>query len=60
METQNNSLDADHEFAKVINLLVEYLKKNHHPHVTVIVTQNGGELLEGIKYHPVTERPSED
>lgn len=29
--------------------LIKYLCENHHPHVTVIVTPVGAELLEGIK-----------
>lgn len=27
--------------------LIKYLCENHHPHVTVIVTPTGAELLEG-------------
>jgi hypothetical protein len=29
--------------------LIKYLCENHHPHVTVIVTPIGAELLEGLK-----------
>ncbi|GGG47229.1 hypothetical protein [Epilithonimonas arachidiradicis] len=28
--------------------LIKYLAENHHPHTTVIVTNNNAQLLEGI------------
>lgn len=28
--------------------LIQYLAENHHPHVTAIITNTGGHLLEGI------------
>lgn len=35
------------EFEKVTKPLMEYLMKNHHPHVTVIITATHAELVEG-------------
>lgn len=29
--------------------MIKYLCKNHNPHVSVIITPTGAELLEGIK-----------
>lgn len=29
--------------------LIKYLCENHHPHVSVIVTPTGAQLLEGLK-----------
>ena len=35
------------DFKEACLPLVDYLNKNHHPHMKVIVDQLGGELLEG-------------
>lgn len=35
--------------------LVEWLAKNMHPHVTLIVTPTGYELLEGVASHETAE-----
>lgn len=57
METENVKLTKDEEFIKAATALIEYLKKNHHPHVSCIVTYAGAELLEGLKYHSSIEEP---
>lgn len=36
-------------FEKAAKPLMAYLAKNHHPHVTVIVTSTGAELMEGLE-----------
>jgi len=36
-------------FEKACRPLIKYLCENHHPHVSVIVTPTGAELLEGKK-----------
>ena len=36
------------EFKKASIPLLKYLNKNHHPHVTAIVTSTSIELVEGI------------
>lgn len=35
------------EFREAVKPLMEYLKKNWHPHTTVIVSANDAELVEG-------------
>jgi alkaline phosphatase len=35
------------EFDKASKPLIEYLAKNHHPHMTVIVTSDSSEIMEG-------------
>lgn len=35
------------DFEKAVEPLIKYLCDNYHPHVTVIVTPTGAELLEG-------------
>ena len=34
-------------FEEAVRPLIKYLAENHNPHVTVIVTSNGAELLLG-------------
>jgi hypothetical protein len=34
-------------FKQAVLPLIKYLCENHHPHVSVIVTPTGAELLEG-------------
>jgi hypothetical protein len=46
---QKRKITPDAEFYDVAMPLIEYLRENHHPHVTVIVTPTHAELLEGIK-----------
>jgi len=35
------------EFEQAVKPLLEYLNNNWHPHVTVVVTPTGAELLSG-------------
>lgn len=37
------------DFDSVVRPVINYLCKNHHPHVAVIITPTNAELLEGIK-----------
>jgi hypothetical protein len=37
------------EFEEIAKPLIEFIRKNYHPHVTVIVTNEYAEILEGIK-----------
>jgi len=39
--------DQKKEFKRVSDLMIDFLIKNGHPHVTVIITQTYAELLEG-------------
>jgi len=36
------------EFKEVCKPLIKYLCDNYHPHVTIIVTPTGAELMEGL------------
>lgn len=49
METQNKKLTEQEEFEKASTPLIEYLNTKCHPHMTVLVTCNHAELLEGIR-----------
>ncbi|MFA5243662.1 MAG: hypothetical protein WC380_00040 [Pedobacter sp.] len=42
-----NELSKD--FESSARMLIKHICENHHPHVTVIVTPTGAELLEGVK-----------
>lgn len=56
--TQRTPLTEKEEFEVAARPLVDYLRVNHHPHVTAIVTSNGIELLEGLmawSYRPTEE-----
>lgn len=42
--------DAEDEysvFEALVKPLIKYLNENHHPHVTIVITPTGAELLEG-------------
>lgn len=41
------SRDEMREFLEAARPLIKYLAENHHPHMTVIVTANTAELVEG-------------
>ncbi len=43
------SVTQNESFEGAAMHLIKYLCENHHPHATVIVTQTGAELLEGVK-----------
>jgi hypothetical protein len=43
------------EFEELGKPLIKFLNDNFHPHVTVVVTPTGIELLEGVCASPVTE-----
>lgn len=34
-------------FEELSKLMIKYLAKNHHPHTTIIITNDSAELLEG-------------
>lgn len=36
------------EFEKLASPLIDYLRDNHNPHTTIIITYNDAEILEGI------------
>jgi ABC-type phosphate/phosphonate transport system substrate-binding protein len=44
-EQKDNAMEELHIATKP---LMDYLTKHHHPHVTVIVTANHAELMEGL------------
>jgi hypothetical protein len=51
------------EFLQAAQPLMDYLRKNHHPHVTVLIDSEHAELVEGLmtvrrEPHP-DYRPSE-
>ena len=37
------------KFEELARPMIKYLCENHHPHVTVIITPTGAELLSGLK-----------
>ena len=44
------------EFIEVTNKLIKWLRKNGHPHMTIIVTQTSAELLEGQMAHSTEQK----
>lgn len=40
------------EFKALIAPVVEWLQKNGHPHMKIIVEQDGAELVEGVLGQP--------
>jgi 2'-5' RNA ligase len=44
----NRSTRLTDEFEKAARPLMEYLAKNYHPHVTVLVDSVHAELVEGL------------
>jgi hypothetical protein len=42
-------------FDKAAEPLIKWLNDNCHPHVTVIVTSDSAELLEGVYFHKTDE-----
>jgi len=46
------------EFESATEHLMDYLRKNHHPHCTVIVTSTTSELVEGLMSHLNPSFPS--
>lgn len=57
MGAENQTLTIEQEFAKAVKPLMDYLNYKHHPHVTVIVTSQNAELLEGaISYNYIPEK----
>lgn len=45
------SISEVERFEKAAKPLMEFLAENFHPHVTVIVTSNSAELVEGLMIH---------
>tara|TARA_R110000851_G_scaffold108617_1_gene230053 strand:- start:32234 stop:32455 length:222 start_codon:yes stop_codon:yes gene_type:complete len=43
------------EFDKASKPLIEYLAKNHHPHMTVIVKNDSAEIMEGKRRFLTTD-----
>lgn len=41
-------MSKNEELKEVARPLVEYIRKNYHPHVTVIVDSMHAEVLEGV------------
>lgn len=41
-------MSKNEELKELARPLVEYIKKNYHPHVTVIVDSTHAEVLEGV------------
>lgn len=46
-QSQSKSLSEQERFEKAAKPLMEFLKENYHPHVTVVVTSVTAELMEG-------------
>jgi len=42
-------VEREAEFEEVARVMIKYLHKKHNPHVTVIITPDHAELLEGLK-----------
>ena len=40
------------EFEQLATPLIEWLRKNHHPHTAIIIDCNHAEVLEGIHAFP--------
>lgn len=45
---ENKTMSKNEELKEVARPLVEYIRKNYHPHVTVIVDSMHAEVLEGV------------
>lgn len=45
LEDFKNEISKDFESSS--RTVIKYLCENHHPHVTVVITQTNAELLEG-------------
>ena len=41
-------MTKEQEFRALTEPVIEFIKNNYHPHVTVIIDTNSAELLEGI------------
>lgn len=39
----------DKDFETVVRPVIEYLAKNHHPHMKIVIDATSAELLEGQK-----------
>lgn len=61
METnQNKPLTRGEEFENAVKPLMEYLNDKHHPHMSVIVTSQNAELVEGqMTYNYSPPKPFE-
>jgi hypothetical protein len=44
-------MDENNEFVKLAEPVMKYLCENYHPHVTIIITGNSAELVEGLECH---------
>lgn len=56
MNPATTAVKINADFEKAAAPLIKYLCENHHPHVTIIVTPTGAELLEGkISTGEITE-----
>lgn len=43
------------EFEAVTRPVMEWLNKNCHPHVSVVIEPTGAELLESVCYYPTND-----
>lgn len=48
-KTQKEKEQEMKEFQEITKPVIKYLNDNFHPHVTVIITTNRAELVEGLK-----------
>ena len=37
------------DFEEIVRPVIKWLNDNYHPHVTVIITPTGAELVEGVQ-----------
>jgi hypothetical protein len=49
MENKFEDKGKEEDFRKAAEPLIKFICENYHPHVTVIVTPLGAEVLEGIR-----------
>lgn len=43
------------QFKEICKPLVKYLCENYHPHVTIIITPTGAEMVEGLMSTKIEE-----
>ena len=43
------------ELEKLVKQIIEYLKEKHHPHVEVVITQDGVKVKETIGSIPLND-----
>lgn len=56
IKKKQESLDEERRFNEMANIIKDYLMVYGHPHITIIATQSGIEIVEGIKAKSFLEK----